>query len=314
LELQYGNGLDPDLSSRILDSFGNIDVSVSNPPYINIDYNKDAKLILKKSGLIDAIPKGLKVIPAEIIFIAQNLLVIKDGGELGVILPASLINGEKWKGLRDCLLNNYSIENSIQLPTNAFLKTETSTFALCLRKKINENSNNICLGSHKSNNKIYIDKSEAIERMDFSYYMHKQTDNKFENKSSILKLYRGNQTERYLRDNIKNYLHTSDLKLKFQIIDIKKDLSFPNIKCATQGDIVISRVGSRCVGKCAYIKSGTIPISDCLFVIKLEQLTPFINYIKSGNFHTKIQHSALGIGAKYITMNLLREIINGHDI
>ena len=314
LKIQYGNGLDPDLSNKILDAFGNIDVSVSNPPYLNVEYNKNVKKILKKSGLNDAISNNIKVIPAELVFIAQNLIVMKDGGELGIILPASLINGEKWKGFRDYLLSNLSITNSIQFPTNAFKKTETSTFAICLQKIKSNHLNNITLSNYKLDQSILIKKDEAIQRMDFSYYQYKSKNKTSDKIVEIKKLYRGNKTEKYLRATGNSYLHTSDLKKHFQILDIRNDYSISGIKSASQGDLVISRVGSRCVGKCAYITSGKISISECLFVLQIKEMNLFIQYIKSGKFYRKVKNSALGVGAKYITINLLQEIINERDI
>tara|TARA_R110001583_G_scaffold170237_1_gene323637 strand:+ start:6973 stop:8118 length:1146 start_codon:yes stop_codon:yes gene_type:complete len=314
LKLQYGDGLDPDLSNKILDTFGSVDVSVSNPPYLNIDYNKAVKDILKKAGLYDAIPSKLKVIPAELVFIAQNLLVLKEGGELGIILPASLVSGEKWKGVREYLLERYIISKSIQFPTTAFKKTETSTFALCLKNKEKKNKNIITLNDHFFNKSIEIDKESAIKRMDFSYYNFKSQDEKLQTKVTLTSLFRGNRTDKDLRESNCKYLHTSDLKNVFQTIDLKSDFSLDNTKCATKGDLVVSRVGSRCVGKSAFIKSGTIPISDCLFVIRANEINSLVNFMKSGDFYNKTKHSALGIGAKYITMNLLREIINDNDV
>lgn len=314
LKLQYGDGLDPDLSSKILGTFGNVDVSVSNPPYLNVDYNKNVKEILRQAGLFDAIPTKLKVIPAELVFIAQNLLVLKEGGELGVILPASLISGEKWKGVREYLLERYIISKSIQFPTTAFKRTETSTFALCLKNKTKNNNHIITLNDHLFNKSIDIDKKDAIQRMDFSYYDFKYQDEKLNTKITLTSLFRGNRTEKDLRESKSKYLHTSNLKNIFQILDLKNDFSVSGTKCATKGDLVVSRVGSRCVGKSAFIKSGTISISDCLFVVRAKEINSLVNYMKSGDFYNKTKHSALGIGAKYITMNLLREIINDNDV
>jgi type I restriction enzyme M protein len=314
LNLQYGDGLDPDLSKKILDTFGSVDVSVSNPPYLNVDYNKAVKKILRQAGLYDAIPAKLKVIPAELVFIAQNLLVLKKGGELGIILPASLVSGEKWKGVREYLLESYIISNSIQFPTTAFKKTETSTFALCLKNKNKKNKYTITLNDNLFSKTIKIDKTAAIKRMDFSYYDFKSQDDKLKTKVTLTSLFRGNRTDKDLREFNCKYLHTSDLKNIFQTLDLKSNFSLDNTKCATKGDLVVSRVGSRCVGKSAFIKSGTIPISDCLFVIRSNEIDSLVNFMKSGDFYNKTKHSALGVGAKYITMNLLREMINDNDV
>ena len=310
LSLQYGDGLDPDLSDKILDTFGTIDVSVSNPPYLNVDYNKDVKQILNKVGMCDALSKNFTQIPAELVFIAQNLLVLKNTGELGVILPASIINGERWGGVREYLISEYSVNSCTQLPVNAFKQTETATFTVCLEK---HNAYNSCtkLSHHSNSETINIGREDAIHRMDFSYYKCKATHRGGSSKLNIESITRGNKTEKYLRSSNSEYLHTSNLKENFQIIEVSNDFSKPGYTIAEAGDIVIARVGSRCVGKSALVKSGKISVSDCLFVVRVSDYKQLLKHLESGNFKRRVENSALGIGAKYITRKLLEEMIHG---
>lgn len=314
LKLQYGNGFDPELSNKILDTFGKIDISVSNPPYLNISVNSDVQTILKKSGLNEAISNKLTIIPAELVFIAQNLLVLKRGGELGIILPASIINGEKWKSVREYILSNYTVSNCVQLPVNAFKRTETSTFAVCLSNYKSKNSQKINLQSYLVEKSIVIDEKRAVNRMDFSYYNLKSNKVAVNDRDLIRYMFRGNKTEKDLINSSYKYLHTSDLKDVYQELDLSYDHSYGGSKYASAGDFVFSRVGSRCVGKCAYIKNGRMSISDCLFVVKLKNVEQFIKYLKSGVFYEVTRGSSLGVGAKYITMGLLKEMINGSSV
>ena len=39
-------------------------------------------------------------------------------------------------------------------------------------------------------------------------------------------------------------------------------------RCAREGDILLARVGKRCIGKVAIIESGRINISDCVYRIR----------------------------------------------
>jgi hypothetical protein len=80
---------------------------------------------------------------------------------------------------------------------------------------------------------------------------------------------RGNTGNKELKLTRKNFLHSTSfkhgalLKIRFR----KQDNS--SLTWAVPGDILVVRVGSRCVGKCALIVTGTLPISDCLFIIRV---------------------------------------------
>jgi len=168
LQLSVGDGFDPDLSRKIIDLFGPIDIAVSNPPYLSIDFGRKEKKILAEAGLENVISKKVNKIPSELIFLAQNLLVIKDGGELGLILPAGLVCGEKWKVFREYVISEYTIKSCIQLPNKAFKKTEASTFALYLKKEKRQ-TKVVKLHQLGTKKALSVDNDSAIDRMDYLY-------------------------------------------------------------------------------------------------------------------------------------------------
>lgn len=88
------NGFDPSLPEIIYERFGPIDLLVGNPPYYSRELDTDAKTILKSIGLLDCLSKHIKKVPAELIFLAQNLRILSKVGELGLIVPAGLVSGE----------------------------------------------------------------------------------------------------------------------------------------------------------------------------------------------------------------------------
>lgn len=311
LFLNTGNGLDPDLSKKILDTFGYIDISVANPPYTQIEVNSNIRQILKLSGLYECIPKQSKKIPAEIVFLAQNLIVLKKDGELGAILPASIINGERWRSLREYLITEKSLTRVIQLPEKAFNKTEVSTFAISLKNLSNQNVD-IRLSSASENSSLIIDKISAIDRLDYSYHANKKylAHKKIELGYEI---FRGKESSKDISLTPNKILHTSDLKSKFSVFELPKKEIKKNKKIAQEGDFIISRVGSRCVGKAGFIKSGSIEISDCIIVIRNLPYNVFFNYFESGNFHQKVSDMVLGTGAKYLTYKIIREALEFHE-
>ena len=72
---------------------------------------------------------------------------------------------------------------------------------------------------------------------------------------------------------------------------------------ARDGNFVLCRVGKRCVGKVAYIKRGSITLSDCVY--KIEIAKPYIEIMRSilfsSSFIDWVQHSSHGVCSKVIS-------------
>lgn len=313
IHLGFGNGFDPDLSKKIIDTFGHIDISVANPPYTHVEVNSEITKILKLSELFQCIPRNTKKIPAEIVFLAQNFLVLKEGGELGAILPASIVSGEKWKALREFLITEKSLSKVIQLPQKAFCKTEASTFAVNF-KNLPTNASNITLMSSESSNLLNIGKENGAKRLDYSYHANKRLHSNLSSRKFNSSIFRGNQSSKLLRLTGKDFLHTSNLKNHFQYISLPNNKYPENSKVATKGDIVISRVGTRCVGKSALITRGCVEVSDCIVVIRGDSNLELIEQFQNGSFYNAAINNVLGTGAKYLTFDIIKEVLNSYEL
>ena len=311
LHLNVGDGLDPDLSRKIIDLFGPVDIAVSNPPYISIDFDSKAKKILAEAGLDRVVSKSAKRIPAELVFLAQNLLVMRNGGELGLILPAGLVSGEKWKPFREYIISEYSVESCMQLPNNAFKKTEASTYALHIKKE-NNNGKSVKLHQLGAEETLLIGKSNAIERMDYSYHLNKNKYPSYKTfrKLTVDEIYRGNMTDADLSSLGSKYLHTSDLDEDYKVLRTRYHDIEDGVRYAQKGDIIVARVGSRCVGKFGYLEYGRVPISECLFVLRSSNSSDIWDLIRSNDIGKMFKDSSLGVGAKYITLKMLKEVFN----
>lgn len=312
LHLAFGNGLDPDLSLKILASFGNVDISVANPPYTTVDVNRDVIRILKLAKLYDCIPRSVKKLPAEIIFLAQNLLVLDENGEFGAIFPASLISGEKWKGLREFLISEKSIDKVIQLPTRAFKKAEAATFAVNFtNKKLSKNT--ISLRTFGANETVEINEKAGIKRLDYFYHAH-QSRSFHTPISENATFFRGTKSSKDLKNGGACFVHTSDLKDAFQILGFNYTSYPKGTKTARKGDFIVSRVGSRCIGKAAYINKGEVEVSDCIVVLRNFNKEKYTPLFASRNFYEKASHNALGTGAKYLTFDTIKEVLENHEL
>ncbi len=255
---------------------GVADLAVCNPPFIAADWNTSYSVLLSRAGF--KVPtKALKV-GADLLFLAQNLWLIKDCGQLGIIIPAGIIFGDKNRAVRETLLANHCITEVIELPSKAFKNTEVKTFILNLKK--NKTTHNIiklyrCDTDGTIEPSIEISLEDAVNRMDYSYYEWKEkfpTCNPEPGK--FLEVLRGGVSTNHARALGIEVFHTTDLKTQLE----PGKILFPdNFSKATRnsdkviaqpGDIVIPRVGRNIENGINIVQGGKALISDCLYVIR----------------------------------------------
>lgn len=311
------NGFSVDLPSVITDKYGDIDVLVSNPPYFSKELDKECYKILKLAGLMDCIIDRKSKIPAELVFLAQNLRLLSRNSEIGIILPAGIISGERWNKLREFLFNEYTITDIIQVPSKSFKGTEAQTFILTISKSKTIKKNTISISHLNHSNKIELSIDAAVHRADYNYY-------KYNNIETYLKrifaddfyIFRGSLSRQVLEKRSAEYLHTTDMSPT----PYRAALSFmplSNAKNCQKGDILIARVGSRCLGRAMYIDTGSVPISDCIIVIrpKDEIIGKKIWEKVTSDIGTNFfQNSALGVSARYLTHSIIQEFLTNRVI
>lgn len=312
IQALHVDGFNPNLPEILSEKFGDIELLVSNPPYYSRENNSDIRQILKDSGLSECVSLSRKTIPAEVIFLAQNLRILKPGGELGIILPAGIISGEKWKRLREYLLAVYEVISCTQLPTHSFRNTDAQAFILIIRARDNScESASIKLRHANHTAEIIIPLKDAITRADYSYY---KSSISFPEKACYetkYKLLRGKNSQKALKDNFKHFIHTTNLQT------IPSQLSLPNEPQdgainAEAGDILVARVGRRCLGRVALVHSGSVPISDCVIIVRPKTAKDreeiWARFVCS-SAKQRLLDVSLGVGAKYLTYDALEDFL-----
>ncbi len=305
------NGFDPNLPDLIIEKFGSIDLLISNPPYFSKELNINSKKILKHSGLLECITSSTKRVPAELIFLAQNLRLLSQKGELGIILPAGLISGQRWKPIREYLFSKYHISNVIQLPVNSFKKTDAQTFILIIKNR-NKEQKNIPLSHINECSRINATIHDAVNRADYNFHAKEVTlDSKKLLQEGDFELLRGNRSHNILCNSAVKHLHTTDMPKKPQYITLVESAK-SGLKNVKPGDILIARVGRRCVGRLLKVKAGSLPISDCIIAIrpKTKRMGQKIwKKLNSNDFNQYLESSLLGVSAKYITYNTIKDYL-----
>ena len=301
----------------ILEKYGNIDILISNPPFFQKKISDNCLRILQSADLLDCISIKSKTIPSELVFLAQNLRLLSETGEIGIILPAGLITGERWKALRSLLFIRYNMKNIIQLPESSFSQTEAQTFMLIFSKSNNLNNNKITLSHINKTKKILIPISEAVERADYNYYEYRRrSSNLLKVEANDFNILRGNKSRVTLKENKIRHIHSTDFSKDPLMLTLANNIH-EDIKMCKTGDILLARVGSRCVGRIIYVSKGSLPISDCVIVIRAKNKktsTRIWKKLCSSHFQEFLNSSLLGVGPKYITHDIIKEFLTNGTV
>lgn len=269
------DGLDKQLELHLEIDEGTIDVAVCNPPYRRFPATPDFQSLLKAAGL----DCKYRVLTADLLFLAQNIRLLKPLGELGIILPDGLLTNKDFISLRQVLIDRHEVFGVIQLPDKAFSHTEARAHILLLRRNGVTAS---LVPLHKANlngeiiSTVSVPKSEIVHRMDHDYWHWRSTMDATKGITLAqleADIRRGQRTRRELENQRLHYVHTSDLPATPGKL-LRLPASIPNSVSglvATPGDILLARVGKRCIGRVALVESGYGLLTDCVYRIRVPE-------------------------------------------
>ncbi|WP_018623046.1 N-6 DNA methylase [Spirosoma luteum] len=265
-----------DVNSPFPLKVGTIDIAICNPPYYRVAEKEKYIKLFESVSLphVDSLP----FVTADLIFLANNLLLLKQGGQLGIIIPDGLVTSQVFEPVRQALLNKYTIKSIIELPSNIFKKTEAKTHILIIEKRTKINSYEVeLLCADKQgicSHKVLVQSAMLYERMDYTYTNWMVNDRIPTNKNLRdinATIIRSNRTTKELNERNIEFLHSTSYN-EGEILRINSSFDEDNrLIYAVDGDIIVTRVGKRCIGKVCLIEKGRIPISDCLFIIRVSK-------------------------------------------
>lgn len=299
--------LKENVAERLAIKPGSIDIAVCNPPYLSLKYQSE-HLKLFKSANLEACSK-LKIVSSDLIFLAKNLQLLKNKGELGIIVPDSLITGKEYIYFRNALLSEHKIKGIIQLPENIFTKTEALTHILLIEKNSRSNGTTPLFISNKNGDiidQLIVRDDNLEERMDFNFHSWKITQQKkipvsLRNIGAEIK--RGIMTKIELEQTKDSFLHTTNLSHEKPNLSVKSSKkNNPRYTLTQKGDIILSRVGRNV--KISMISKGKVAISDCLYRIRLEEQFRLIvwNALTSEKGKKWLKANRHGVCAKVLSL------------
>lgn len=290
---------------------GQADVAVCNPPYLPATDLPGVRNILRAVGLHDCV--SVKRVTTDIVFLAQNLRLLRSGGELAVIVPDGLATHSHYADLRQALHERHGLYRVIQLPDRFFARTEARTHIFYLRKHA-EPVNGIHLAGASSNGgltqEVVIPAKFARMRLDYNF--HSEVEGSGASITTLrdlgAEIVRGAFTHKECVASKLPYFHTTDFK-RFPngLAVYPAGTLSPERKTVQPGDILIPRVGARCLHYAAKVHAGNPVFTDCVYRIRVEPnwREAVWNALTSFKGVRWRQHAAHGVCARVLSKEIL---------
>lgn len=315
-----GDALDVGLDHRLGLHWGKACVGLCNPPYIKPRWRRHFGEIMEEVGLSHVLPHA-EDIPADILFIAQNLRFLKDGGRLGMIIPDGLISGERFMRFRQSLIESHSIDQVIELPRNIFRRTEAKAHIVILTKAATQVSHipvRQLSSTGELSDAMTISPERGLLRLDYGYHSSvrpSRTSRVVRLSKLIASISRGTLSSRTRKNVGYPVFHTTDLTAGMTEVPSEFALSkeFQKVVAgvtARAGDVLVARVGRNLSDKICRVDCGVIVVSDCFLVLRPNagEEDNLFRVLNSPRGRAAIDAIAHGVGARFITANALMTI------
>ncbi|SDE11427.1 N-6 DNA methylase [Aquimonas voraii] len=325
------DALDQDLPNKVGLSLGTVDVAVCNPPYIRPRWRAGFGSILEDAGLSGALA-SLHDAGADLLFLAQNLRLLRRKGKLGLILPDGLVTAERFSGVRRVLLRQHLIEQVVQLPRGVFKGTEAQTYLAVLSKMAGE-TEQLTLRQMGPDGQlstaVKVPQEVAAKRMDYSFHSQLRSGHLLTDGcrgmllgEALTDLVRGSICSSEISAFATPVFHLGD----FAKLRCDKDLRIVpnhfsvrnravttisrNAQLALPGDILLARVGRNLHDKLAMVVHGPCVISDCIFALRAteEHRGRLYRFLESDAGKLALARSAHGVAARFLSKQNLLDI------
>jgi len=306
LKLFQGSGLSDDLFRDLQLDGGSVDVAVCNPPYLTHEHTQRTNQLLQEAGLGGCLK--LKKLSADLLFLAQNLRLLRRGGELGIIVPDTLIAGQEYAPFRDSLMTNHRVFGVIQFPSLAFSGAEALTHALLIQRG-GSTAAEVPLwrsGFDGSlHDEVQVPLNLLSQRMDHGYHAWRMGQPALRGTTLAelgAEVKRGSLTHAECRARGLDTFHTGDFG-PTGCIRLMKSTMPPEIVVAEPGDILIARVGTRCIGRVGRVIAGRAVITDCVYRLRVTKslIKTVWQALRSDPGQVWLQANAYGVCARSIS-------------
>lgn len=290
---------------------GKFDLAVCNPPFYKPKLTHEHRMILDEADLTEACPSAADN-SAEVLFLGQNLRLLKNGGTVALIASDGLLTGWRSRAFRRTVLRKHKVECVLQLPNHSFHNTEARCFILVLKKNMGP-TNEVKLMRYNNDigllEPLLVSPEEAESRMDYNYHYHFTSQVPSQNTIRLRELgadvRRGSLGTVERRSGSMPIFHTTDFRaLKDGILNVTPSQipDNPKVVVAEPGDIIMARVDRSLHQKVAIVRTGKIALTDCVYRIRLPFQDQNIAFkaLRSDAGKATLLAATKGVGARLI--------------
>ena len=324
------DALDEALSEKIGLCLGTVDVAVCNPPYIRPRWRSDFGKILEDAGLSGTLA-SLQDAGADLLFLAQNLRLLRRNGKLGLILPDGLVTAERFIGVRQALMRQHMVEQVVQLPRGVFKGTEAQTYLVVLSKMAGETEKvklqQMGHDGHLSE-AIEIPQDVAARRLDYTFHARPSVQRRSGTLepiavgAAVTDVVRGTICSSAIATFRSPVFHLGDFSKpageqavrivprRFALGKRSAMIASRDARLALPGDILLARVGRGLENRLALVVHGACVISDCIFALRTTDLhrERLYRFFESDVGRQTLATSAHGVAARFVSKTNLFEI------
>lgn len=290
------------------------EVGVCNPPFIMKRWRDSYGSILEDVGFSGCLP-AIASTDAAVLFLAQNLRLITPNGCLGIIVPDSLVNAEKYTRFRQELLRRYAVSRTIRLPRGSFVGTDALAHILFVHNN-RPRSGHMALIRLQENGdltpSLTVDLSQAAQRLDYDYHAVRcaVSPSAIRLANVILDVCRGTLNSAQARKAQGLVLHTTDIKpamygqwVNFSAKAYRPPPDTKSDRLAMEGDILVARVGRTAADKVIGVGTGCVAYTDCLYRIRVpaEWRERVVANLTSTAGRAWLEHHFYGVAARQLT-------------
>lgn len=287
-------------------------VVLSNPPFGHSRLYKEITEDLNSFGLKAPSTGGWTRTDAA--FVAKAWSLTKIGTTVGFITASPIMTDPAFRSFRAYLLSRLRGAIATRLPNAAFPGVEVSAFALTGQRAVCRQRGVVLQSVDMKGdvyNEIEVSLEDAIVSLDINYHLALRS---LQLDTSLLTstlgsigcvLRRGSRSQAQYRDLGFSAFHTSSFESPRTSITLKGARSGYNIACT--GDILLPRVGTRCLDRHARVIRGAGLFTDCVYRLAApDKHRSLVWDTLSSNFGVEWRlANALGSCAKYLTIDAL---------
>jgi hypothetical protein len=244
---------------------------VSNPPYNMFQTPPELKAAIGHSGL--AIPFSRDWVRGDVAFMARAWGIASLGAKLGLIIASPIIRNANYRPMRAHLIRELRGLCITRLNEFTFQKVEVSAFLLTGERAVRRNRNVLLRKVSVDGfvlDEIEVSHDKAIMSLDIEYHLAlrrmgldgKSVSETLESIGTVIT--RGSKSQREFEKLGLAAFHTSDFpKVAGDVV--LSGQTYDDFHVAKPGDILIPRVGSRCLVRQARVRDSHGLFTDCIY-------------------------------------------------